>query len=182
MSEFPVIQTDRLTLRKPTEEDIIPMLLLSQDEEVMEFYGMEVFKEEKQSREEIEWFLKIWKEKTGARWMISLKEDPKMIGDIGFYDYKKKHRKAEIGYKLARSHWRKGYMTEALIAILEYVFKETDINRLQAVVDPRNPASFLLLEKCGFLREGILRDYEFEKGDYVDLIMHSVLRKEWESR
>ena len=104
------------------------------------------------------------------------------IGDIGFYDYEKKHRKTEVGYKLASAHWKKGYMSEALEAVLEYIYKETDVNRVQALVDPRNPPSYLLLEKYGFQKEGTLRDYEFEKGDYVDLVMLSVLRREWESR
>ena len=54
MSEFPVIHTDRLTLRKPAYDDVKPLLKLSQDDEVMVYYGMEPFKEEKQSRDEIE--------------------------------------------------------------------------------------------------------------------------------
>ncbi len=181
MKPFPVIETKRLILRKPTDDDIIPMLELCQDEEVMLYYGKELYKEEKQSKDELDWFIKIWKEGTGLRWIISLKEDEKLIGDIGFYDYEKKHRKTEVGYKLASAHWKKGYMSEALEAVLEYVYKETDVNRTQALVDPRNPPSYLLLEKYGFQKEGTLRDYEFEKGDYVDLIMLSVLRREWES-
>ena len=108
MSEFPVIHTERLTLRKPTYDDVQPLLELSQDDEVMLYYGMEPFKEEKQSRDEIEWFLKIWREGTGTRWVITLKDDDDFIGEIGFYEYEKKHRRAEIGYKLSRSYWREG--------------------------------------------------------------------------
>lgn len=66
LSDFPVIHTERLTLRKPTYDDVQPLFELTQDEEAMLYYGMEPFKEEKQSREEIDWFLKIWKEKTGT--------------------------------------------------------------------------------------------------------------------
>ena len=179
MKSFPVLHTERLILKKPTEEDIIPLLELSQDEEVMEYFGVEPYKDEKQAREEVEWFLKIWREDTGTRWIVSLKEDDALVGEIGFYDYKKKHRKAEIGYKLARRHWRKGYMSEALTAMLDYIYSETDVNRVQALVDPRNPASLRLLEKHGFRREGVLRDYEYERGAYVDLMMLSILRREW---
>ncbi len=163
MSDFPVIHTERLTLRKPTYEDVRPLLELSQDDEVMLFYGMEPFKEEKQSREEIDWFLKIWKEKTGTRWVITLKGQDDFIGEIGFYEYEKKHRRAEIGYKLSRAYWRKGYMTEAL-------------------VDPRNEGSLRLIEKQGFQRDGLLRSYEYERGAFVDLYMLSLLREDWENR
>ncbi len=179
MSDFPELVTERLILRKPTYGDVQPLLKISQDEEVMLYFGSEPFKEEKQAKEEIDWYLKIWKEKTGTRWVVSLKETGELIGEIGFFDYDKKHRKAEIGYKLASEHWRKGYMSEAMRAVLDYIYSETDINRTEALVDPRNPASFLLLEKHGFQKEGVLRDYEFERGAYVDLIMLSVLRREW---
>ena len=111
-----------------------------------------------------------------------MKGGEEFIGEIGFYDYEQKHRKAEIGYKLSKKHWRKGYMSEALEAILDYMYGNLEINRIQALVDPRNPPSYLLLEKYGFKQEGTLRDYEFEKGDYVDLIMLSLLRREWDSR
>jgi ribosomal-protein-alanine N-acetyltransferase len=182
MSEFPVIETERLVLRKPTYDDVQPLYDMSQDEEVMLYYGKEPYTEEAQARKEVDWFLKIWKEGTGTRWIIALKGGEDFIGEIGYYEYEKKHRKAEIGYKLAKEHWRKGYMSEAMVAILDYMYNNLELNRVQALVDPRNPASFLLLEKHGFQREGVLRDYEFERGDYVDLIMLSILHKEWEPR
>ena len=182
MTEFPVIHTDRLTLRKPTYDDVQPLLELSQDDDVMLYYGMEPFTEEKQSRDEIEWFLKIWREGTGTRWVITLKGEDDLIGEIGFYEYKKKHRRAEIGYKLSRSHWMKGYMTEALVGMLDYMYGNLELNRVQALVDPRNEASLRLIERQGFQRDGLLRSYEYERGAYVDLIMLSLLREEWESR
>jgi ribosomal-protein-alanine N-acetyltransferase len=182
MNNFPVLTTKRLILRKPTDEDVERLYDLSQDEEVMQYYGKEPYMEIAQARKEVDWFLKIWKEGTGTRWIISLKGADDFIGEIGFYDYEKKHKKTEIGFKLARKYWRKGYMSEALVAMLDYMYHNFDINRVQALVDPRNPASFLLLEKHGFQREGLLRDYEFERGGFVDLIMLSLLRKEWKAR
>ncbi len=176
---FPVIHTKRLTLRQPSYDDVGALLEICQDEEVMLYYGMEVFKEEKQSRDEIDWMNKIWRQETGARWVITHKGE--VIGELGFYEYEKKHRKAEIGYKLARKYWRKGIMSEAMDGVLSYIYNETDINRLQALVDPRNTGSIKLLEKKGFQREGLLRDYEYERGDYIDLIMFSILRREVEN-
>lgn len=182
MADFPIIETERLVLRKPTYDDVQQLFDMSQDEDVMLYYGKEPYVKLDQATKEIDWFLKIWKEGTGTRWIISLKDGEDFIGEIGFYEYEKKHKKAEIGYKLAKEYWRKGYMSEALEAMLGYMYDNLDINRVQALVDPRNPPSYLLLEKYGFKQEGTLRDYEFERGGYVDLIMLSILRKEWESR
>ena len=182
MSDFPVIHTERLTLRKPTYDDVATLLELTQDDEVMLYYGMEPFKEEKQSRDEIDWFLKIWKEGTGTRWVITLKGQDDFIGEIGFYEYEKKHRRAEIGYKLSKRFWRRGYMTEALMGMLDYMYKTLDLNRVHALVDPMNEGSLRMIEKQGFQREGLLRSYEYERGAYVDLYMLSLLREDWEAR
>ncbi len=76
----------------------------------------------------------------------------------------------------------KGYMTEALVGMLDYMYGNLELNRVQALVDPRNEASLRLIEKQGFQRDGLLRSYEYERGAYVDLYMLSLLREEWESR
>ena len=155
---------------------------MCQNEEVQRYFAKEPYSDEKQAREDIEWMLKLWREGTGLRWVISLKDGGEFIGEIGFHNYDRKHRKADVSYKLSQEHWRKGYMSEALQAVLEYIFCDTDINRVQALVNTRNLPSDNLLEKHGFVKEGVLRDYEFQKGAYVDLFMFSFLRREWESR
>ena len=72
-------------------------------------------------------------------------------------------------------------MTEALDAVIGFGFREVGLNRIQAVVMPGNEGSDKLLEKLGFRREGVLREYENwrEKG-YVDVVMFSLLRYEYE--
>jgi ribosomal-protein-alanine N-acetyltransferase len=176
--KFPEIFTERLVLRKPCNRDIEPMYHISADEEVMEFYGMDPYKSMNQAREEVEWFLKIFNESEGIRWVITEKTNDECIGDVGYDKIVRKHKRAELGYKLAREHWQKGYMTEALSAVISHIYNTTDLNRLEAVVDPRNIGSIRLLEKIGFTQEGLLRDYELESSGFVDLIMLSILRKE----
>jgi ribosomal-protein-alanine N-acetyltransferase len=145
----------------------------------MKYFDKLPYTSEEEAKRDIDWMLKIWTEGTGLRWVVSLKEDKKLIGEMGYYDYDKIHKKAELGYKLDKMYWRKGIMSEALDAIMGFVYRETDINRLQSIVYPRNPGSFLLLEKFGFKREGLLRDFEFERGNYIDVYMYLILRREW---
>ena len=176
--KFPEIITERLVLRKPCNQDIEHVFRISADVEVMEFYGMDPYKSMKEAREEVEWFLNIFNESEGVRWVITEKGKDDCIGDVGYDKIVRKHKRAELGYKLAREHWRKGYMTEALSAVISHIYNTTDLNRLEAVVDPRNIGSNRLLEKIGFEKEGLLRDYELESSGFVDLIMFSILRND----
>ena len=72
-------------------------------------------------------------------------------------------------------------MTEALVGMLDYMYESIDLNRVQALVDPRNEGSLRLIERQGFQRDGLLRSYEYERGAYVDLYMLSLLRADWEA-
>ncbi|MFB8733434.1 GNAT family N-acetyltransferase [Bacillus sp. SL00103] len=56
---------------------------------------------------EIQWYDNIFKEQTGIRWGISLKDDPAIIGSCGFLNLEKQHCRTEIGYELHHDHWRK---------------------------------------------------------------------------
>ncbi len=176
---FPVLNTERLCLRSPVEEDIPHLLKISQDEDVMRYYGVEPYKSMLEARKEVDWMRRIFREGKGIRWIITSQDKPEYIGDIGLDKYIEKHRRAELGFKLKKMYWRQGIITEAFSKVLCYGFEEMRLNRIEALVDPRNEASMKLLEKAGFKEEGVLRDYEFEKEEFIDLVMTSLLKKEW---
>jgi ribosomal-protein-alanine N-acetyltransferase len=176
---FPLLETERLVLRQARQADAPTFLKVAQDDAVMRYYGMEPFTTEAQAVSEIEWQRRVFADGTGIRWVITERGRDLYIGDLGYSEVKARHRRAEIGYKLAPGHWRRGLMTEALAAVLEYGFASMGLNRIEALVDPRNVASVGLLRKLGFVREGVLRDYEYEKGSFIDLIMMSLSRREW---
>lgn len=179
--EFPVIETARLILRSPVQADAGALLALTQSRAVMVYYGMQRYETEMEALGEIAWFNGIYRDGQGIRWAISLKSAPEFIGDIGFHNYATEHNRAEVGYKLAEPYWRQGIMSEAMRAALEYGFGPMNLNRVEALVDPRNTASLGLLHKAGFAQEGVLREYELEAEGYVDLAMLSLLRREWAS-
>jgi ribosomal-protein-alanine N-acetyltransferase len=176
---FPVLRTERLCLRAPAYEDVLPLLRISQDEEVMRYYGVEAYETELEARREVDWMRRIFEEDEGIRWVIALRDHPGYIGDVGLDKYSKKHSRAELGFKLRKEYWRRGIMTEALTEVLSYGFEAIGLNRIEALVDPRNEASSKLLERNGFRKEGVLREYEFEKGEFIDLTMMSLLKREW---
>jgi ribosomal-protein-alanine N-acetyltransferase len=179
MKSFPKLITERLVLRGPLEKDIQPVFDIHADLDVMRYYGVEPYDSLEKSKKHLDWLAKIHKEETGLRWIITLKDEDTYIGDVGFYDWEKKHRRAEIGYILGKPYWGKGIMTEAIRAALDYGFNEMNLNRIQALIDPRNDASKRVAEKHGFKYEGTFRDYEYEYGDFIDLGMYSVLKREY---
>jgi ribosomal-protein-alanine N-acetyltransferase len=152
---------------------------VAQDEDVMRYFGTEPFTAEEQALDAIAWQQRIWAEGTGIRWVITEPDHDAFIGDVGYFKLERQHRRAEVGYLLAKAYWRRGLMTEAMTAVLDYGFASMDLNRVEALVDPRNAASVGLLRKLGFAQEGLLRDYEFERGAFIDLYMLSLLRREW---
>jgi RimJ/RimL family protein N-acetyltransferase len=85
----------------------------------------------------------------------------------------------EIGYVIAPNQRRKGYCTEAVRLILDYLFLSRSVERIQASTHADNRASQRVLEKTGFKKEGIMRRALFNKGDWKDGVLYSILREEW---
>ncbi|MGB8779976.1 MAG: GNAT family protein [Candidatus Bathyarchaeia archaeon] len=88
-------------------------------------------------------------------------------------------KQLEIGYSLVPSERGKGYCSEAVKIMVDYLFLSKDIARIQAHTDPRNIASQRVLEKVGFKKEGTLRKNFFMRGELRDAYLYSILREEW---
>jgi RimJ/RimL family protein N-acetyltransferase len=85
----------------------------------------------------------------------------------------------EIGYALVPNERGKGYCTEAVKIILDYLFLSKSIVRVQAITDVRNVGSQKVLEKNGFKKEGVARKSYFARGEWRDMCLYSILREEW---
>jgi [ribosomal protein S5]-alanine N-acetyltransferase len=176
---FPVIETQRLLLRKPATEDAEDILSYLSDEAVVNHMGLVPFESIEDAMSEIHWYESIRKEGSGIRWAITLKGSTRMVGSCGFLNMDEKHFRAEVGYELSKDHWGKGIASEALEAIVRYGFKHYQLERIQALIEPENTSSQKLVEAKGFLREGLLRNYEYTNGKFDDLYMYSILKSEW---
>ena len=114
--------------------------------------------------------------KDGQWFFIETKDGPK-IGYI--FHFLVKGRLTELGYALVPSERGKGYGTEAVKIIVDYLFLSRSIMRIQVQTDEENKASQRILEKSGFKKEGIIRKSFFFKGEYRDQALYSILRTEW---
>ena len=92
------------------------------------------------------------------KWGVAELETDQIIGTVTLFNFNLDNKRAEIGYGLDYNYWRKGYVTEALDALLSYAFDVLQLHRLEADVDPRNVGSIRTLEKMGFQREGLMRE------------------------
>ena len=175
---FPVLETQRLILRKITNDDASNILTYLSDEEVMQYYGLAPFSSIEDALDEISWYHSIEENKTGIRWGITLKESGVIIGSCGFHNTAVQHYRSEIGFELSRDYWKKGIATEAVGAIIDYAFGQMNFQRIEALIEPPNLSSQKVVEKLGFIREGLLRNYEFTNGKFDDLYMYSLLKQD----
>ena len=114
--------------------------------------------------------------KTCNRWVLVRKVDARAIGTCGFHRWDARHHSCEVGYDLEPASWGQGYMAEALSTALGFGFREMDLNRVAAIVSPENAASLRLLEKLGFVREGLMRESLCRAGVYHDHWLLSLLK------
>jgi RimJ/RimL family protein N-acetyltransferase len=100
------------------------------------------------------------------------------IGAVGFRQLDPDNRyAAEVGYWVGEAYWGRGIATEVLRAVTAHLFADFDFVRIQAHVFEGNTASMRVLEKCGYLREGILRKSASKNGRILDQALYSILRR-----
>lgn len=112
------------------------------------------------------------------QWGVARREDDQIIGTCTLFAITLPHKRAELGFAIARSQWGKGYASEAAGAIVRYAFDAMGLHRLEADVDPRNPASIRTLERLGFQREGYARERYHLDGEIQDAVLYGLLRSE----
>ncbi|WP_045516188.1 GNAT family N-acetyltransferase [Neobacillus niacini] len=178
VKEFPVIETNRLILREVTTEDAEHMFTYLSDKDVLKHMGLEPFHTVKDVYDEIGWYQSIYDEGTGIRWGITLKDSGNVIGSCGFLNMKSKQYRAEVGFELSKDYWGKGIANEALEAVVKVGFQNFQLERIEALIEPGNVPSQKLVERQGFIREGLLRHYEFTCGKFDDLYIYSILKDE----
>lgn len=179
MDQFPHLQTERLLLRALTPADVEFVYQHFADPDIAHYLHDEEPIKTRQEAQAIVDFYTRPGAKPYNRWVIVSKSDDKPIGTCGYHKWRKRHFCAEIGYDLGKAYWHQGFMTEALMEVLQFGFGKMELNRIEALVHPHNLASIRLLEKLRFQNEGVMRDYYFQGGMFHDSLRFSLLRKEW---
>ncbi len=115
--------------------------------------------------------------------LLTEKTSNHIIGRCGIHNWNEDHRRAEIGYDISDENFkRKGFMTEAVEAILDYGFNALKLHRIEALVGSTNVASLKIIENNHFTREGLLRQHYFTGDTYEDSVVFSLLENEYFSK
>jgi len=180
---FPVLRTKRLVLREVTLKDAPWYFEHFNRWEMVDGQGCPGPKDLSAARKELRmYFSDNFRKGTGIRWGITLRGSDELIGSAGVYKLVQKTRQAETGYDLDPEYWRRGIMTEAMTAIIDYVFDSLKVNRIEALISTRNKNSVRLARRLGFRKEGTLREHDFYNGKFGDDFLFALLRKDWGAR
>ncbi|MGK7377118.1 GNAT family N-acetyltransferase [Planococcus sp. 1R117A] len=180
-ANLPVLETERLILRRLTIEDAEDMFDYASKPIVSRFMPWEVHQTADDTKEFIWLILDGYNQQNKLTWAIELKSEKKMIGTIDFIKWLPKHGRAEIGYALSPKYWGNGFTQEAAKALIAFGFEKMQLNKVEAPIVPDNFQSQRVLEKVGMVCEGVARQHFYMKGEYVDLAMYSILKEEFNS-
>jgi [ribosomal protein S5]-alanine N-acetyltransferase len=172
------IETERLILRKFNPSDALYMYKnWATDNEVCKFLSWNPHGDVIETEHVVDEWINNYEKTDYYNWAIELKDISEVIGQISIMHFDEKYSSCSVGYNISRSFWGKGIMTEALKAVINYLFKEVGINRIEARHNTLNPASGRVMQKSGMKLEGILRQVKVNKyGEFYDLAVYSILK------
>ena len=171
------ITTDRLILRRLSVNDAEKMYKnWASDPEVTKYLIWPTHA----STEITAMLLKSWvaeyEKPDYYQWAIESDGEP--IGSIAVVSHDDRVKKCEIGYCIGRNFWGRGIMTEALAAVMDYMFDKVGMERVEARHDTNNPASGAVMKKCGMKYEGTLRRSDWNNQGICDAAFYAQLKCE----
>lgn len=180
-----ILKTQRLILRKPKISDWKDIVEGLNDISVAE--GLEEISHPYRKKDALTWIkktIKNWekKKKEGYTFFIELKSEKKVIGGIGLHKIDKFVGNAGTGSWINKKYWRKGYVTEAKLAINEFAFNKLKLRKLYSYVDTDNKASNRTQEAIGYKLEGCLKEGSRPRatGKIKDVNVYGLFKRDWE--
>lgn len=166
------LHTDRLTLRKFVISDTTYMFRnYATDSRVTKFLSWTPYVKEEDIRPFLSEVIADYVEPNSYHWAIELAGE--VVGSISTLSVDEKNHSCEVGYCLGHDYWNKGITTEALAAVMDFLFREVGMHRVMAKHDVENPASGKVMAKCGMTYEGTLKEhYRRHDGTYSDACVY----------
>ncbi|MBI5403891.1 MAG: GNAT family N-acetyltransferase [Ignavibacteriae bacterium] len=175
-----ILETERLIIRPITPDDKNEVFEYRSDRETNKYQGwipatvsdVETFigRVSKQINEPETWF----------QFVIIKKETKKIVGDLGIHFFGSENKQAEIGCTLNKDFQNKGYATESVKRVIDYLFKDLNKHRIITSIDPENINSIRLVERIGFRKEAHFVESLLINKKWVDDLMYALIEKDWE--
>ena len=174
-----ILETKRLFIRPITVDDKHEIFEYRRDKEVNKYQGwipetiedVEVFicKTSKQINIPDTWF----------QFVIVDKESKKIVGDLGIHFIDSANKQVEIGCTLTKDFQHKGFATESVMKVIDYLFNDLNKHRIITSIDPDNKNSIRLVERIGFRKEAHFVESLLINGIWVDDLIYALIEKEW---
>lgn len=175
-----IIETERLLLRPFVIADAKPMYEnWASDYEVTKYMNWPVQKNMAEAETVVQGWIKRYTEDNFYHWAVIVKEDNCLAGSVSVVSCDESVEKMEMGYCIGKKWWNKGIMTEALSAVIDYLFVEVGVHRVQARHDTDNPASGKVMQKCGMKYEGTMRKADRTNNGICDIAYYAILAEEY---
>ena len=154
---LPTIHTERLVLRPLNPEDMQALFAIFSDQEVMRYWNTAPWSSLDDAWNFIRASAEAMERQESMTLGIAQKATGELIGKCMLFNYESASKRAEIGFGIGRPYWGHGFVSEAGRALLAYGFDALGLRRIEAEIDPQNLSSGKILERLGFVKEGLLR-------------------------
>lgn len=172
----PELHSARLRLREVRQDDAPALFAIHSDPVVMRYWSYPAWTALAQAEAKVADIQRQRREQDILIWAIADAASDQLIGSSAVFALDRAQGRAEIGYSLHRDWQGRGLAGEALRLVLHYLFEAMQLRRLEADADPRNAASCRLLERLGFVREGLLRERWDVNDELCDSAIYGLLR------
>ena len=179
--QFPNIITDEITLRKIIPSDLDSLFEIYSNEKLFLHSPVMLKKNKDTVANMIGHFERDYNKKKEIFLGISMNSDPEnIVGVAEIFDYNREVNMITIGYRINDRFWGRGIATKTVKAMVEYLFNDIGINRIQAFVMPENTKSLNVLRRNNFVEEGTVRQgYVWKGKGVVDLVLFSMIKSDY---
>ena len=174
---FPVLETERLVLRRTILDDANDYFGLRSNPEAMKYICKPLQTSVEETKDLIYKINEMINFNDGISWAVCLKNNNKMIGTVSFHKIDKDNHRAEIGYMLHPDFWRMGIISEAVETIINYGFTSLKFHSIEAHIDPKNIGSEKVLLKSNFVKEAYFKENFFYNDQFLDTAIFSLLNR-----
>lgn len=179
--DVPEITTDRLNLVSIHKKYISDYFknVLSRPE-TFTYFDKYPLEDERQAREKFEKWMSRYYEHP-YQWMLLDRRSGRPIGKIDLHNYKEGYYHGELGWQLSPFYWGNGLMTEAVMAVLDLLWRDTNLHIVSAVIHEKNRKSIELAARCGFMFEAVLHERQRDKnGAFNDALVYYITQDMFE--
>lgn len=179
--QVPNLKSDDFLLKKIEDHHLDEVFEIYNNDKVFEYCGIIPKHNKATVKNMIGHFERDYNKRSRVKWGIfAHSELERLLGIIEAADFNQKVNAVTVGYFLSETNWGKGIATKALKILIDFLFTEVHVNRIQAEVMPLNEASKKVLLKNGFIKEGTLRQATLWAGKgVIDIEIYSILKEDY---